>query len=79
MDDSAKYAKLFQLGPERTFYGKKKERELVSTRIANYRDGNFPIQIFCSDATLEERVVSGFEEIGKTEHENPIHVDRIGY
>jgi hypothetical protein len=78
MDDSAKYAKLFQIGPERGII-RKKRKELVSARIANYRGGNYPIQIHCSEAALEQRAVSGFEAIGKTQHENPVHVYRCGY
>lgn len=77
MDDSAKYVKLFQLGPERDLLSRKK-RELASARVADYSKG-FAIQLLCGDPTLEGRVVKGFEEIAKTEGRNEVFVSRYGY
>lgn len=78
LDDPAKYINLVQVGPERGFF-RLKRKKLVSARCSDYESHSHPIQIECSDPTLEARAISGFEKIGQTENGQSVHVWRHSY
>lgn len=79
-DDPAKYIGIVQKDSNKNFFGFKNKKDIVFVRVADYYNSKFKIQISCFDSSLENKVVSKFEDLNKREFNcNGIHVWRHGY